>query len=73
LVTSDGERDAGAHRFTVYKDRTRATHAMLATEVRASQVLVVAKEIAQMDPRRDVATDGPVIDGEFNDRHGNSC
>jgi hypothetical protein len=46
---------------------------MLATEVRASQVLVVAKEIAQMDPRRDIAADCPVIDGEFNDRHENSC
>src|SRR5471032_2427097 len=33
MITGHCERDAGAHRFTAYKDRTRATNAVLATEV----------------------------------------
>src|SRR5471032_2550650 len=73
MITGHCERDAGAHRFTAYKDRTRATNAVLATEVGASQVLVIAKKIAQMGTRRDVAADCPIVYGEFNDRHGNSC
>ncbi|MBB5542175.1 hypothetical protein GGD70_002465 [Paraburkholderia fungorum] len=72
VVASNRESNAGTHRFAVDKDGARAAHSVLAPQVGAGQILAIAQEIAQMRARCDLAAYRPVVDSEFNDRHGNS-
>ena len=57
------ERQAAAHRPIVDQNRAGATDAVLATEMRAGQLQLLAQEISEMLARLHAPLDRPAIDG----------
>jgi hypothetical protein len=51
-----GEGDARAHGLAVKKNGARATYAVLAAEVRTSQMQFVTQEVSQVCPRLGIPT-----------------
>src|SRR4029078_4093832 len=62
-VGLDGERDAGADRLAVHEDGARPADAVLAADVRADEVEVLAQEVDEQGPRLDVALVADPVDG----------
>jgi hypothetical protein len=61
----DGQHQAGAHRVTVYENRTGAAHTVLTTQVGTGEPELGAKEVGQGDSyvggrRARLAVDGEV-------------
>src|SRR5439155_20957359 len=62
------EHQAGAHRLAVEQHGAGAAHAVLAADVGAGEPQVLAQEVAQEEPRLDVAPVLDPVDGHV-DRH----
>src|SRR5436189_1402190 len=62
------EHQAGAHRLAVEQHGAGAAHAVLAADVGAGEPQVLAEEVAQEEPRLDVAPVLDPVDGHV-DRH----
>src|SRR6266700_1116782 len=61
--------DARTRGLAVDQDRASAAHAVLAAEVRPSQVLLLAQKIGEVGPRLDRSSHASAIDGERKRLH----
>src|SRR4051794_26866269 len=59
-----GEHEAAAHDLAVEPDRARPAHSLLAADVRAGELKLLAQEVRQMSPRQDASLDGLAVHGE---------
>jgi hypothetical protein len=66
-VGLDGQHDARPHRLSVEEDRARAADAMLAADVRAGQLEILAQKIAQEQPWLDVGFAVAAVDEDSDD------
>src|SRR5204862_2405445 len=63
-VRLHGEHDARAHRLAVEEHRAGAAHAVLAADVSAGQVQLVAQEVREQQAGLDLALVGAAVDGD---------
>ena len=61
------EHEAGTHRFAVHEDRAGAAYAMLAAEMSAGEIQLLADEIRQRHPYFDQTFIGSSVDGNFDE------
>src|SRR5581483_11092773 len=69
-VRLDGQHQAGSHALAIHQDRAGAAHAVLAADVGARQLQVVAQEVGQRAARLDVALVSAAVNGEADDALG---
>ena len=65
--------DAGADRTPVHEHRARPAHPVLAAEMGAGEVQVVAQQLGELRPRRDGGLARLAVDGEADGLHVTSC
>jgi hypothetical protein len=71
-VAGDCERDARTRRRAVDQQRTGATHAVFAAEMRAGQQPILAQEVSQVRARRHLGDDGFAVQRQRDAAHASA-